>query len=172
MATVIQLRGDTAANWAAANPILADREFVVETDTGKYKIGNGVNNYNALPYKSFPSTVYTKDEMDALLILRTAVTVTEANELTEAEAIAKLFKEVDGIKALLAKLVTGEAWIDKLLIMSELNLFGSTNLIIKATAAPVPDFIGQIFINTTSAPYPGYIAIGTTSVSDWKQITN
>ena len=96
----------------------------------------------------------------------------DTTELTTAEAISVLFKELAGVKALLAKLITGEAWIDKLLVMSELNLFGSTNLIIKATAAPVPDFIGQIFINTTSAPYPGYIAIGTTSVSDWKQITN
>lgn len=50
MAQQIQLRGGTAADWAAANPILAEREFVVETDTMKSKIGNGVDHWNDLEY--------------------------------------------------------------------------------------------------------------------------
>ena len=50
MAVQIQLRGGTAAQWSAANPILAEREFVTETDTNKTKIGNGVDRYNDLPY--------------------------------------------------------------------------------------------------------------------------
>lgn len=44
------LRGDTAARWATFNPVLADRELVLETDTGQFKIGNGVDNYVNLPY--------------------------------------------------------------------------------------------------------------------------
>ena len=44
------LRGDTAARWAQFNPILADRELVLETDTGKFKIGDGVTVYASLPY--------------------------------------------------------------------------------------------------------------------------
>jgi len=50
MAVIIQLRGGTAAQWAASNPILAERELVVETDTKKIKIGDGATAYNALPY--------------------------------------------------------------------------------------------------------------------------
>jgi hypothetical protein len=50
MAVKIQLRGDTAANWASVNPIIADREMVLETDTDQFKIGNGVDTYSALPY--------------------------------------------------------------------------------------------------------------------------
>lgn len=50
MAVIIQLRGGTAAQWAAANPILAEREFVTETDTKKTKIGDGVTRYNDLAY--------------------------------------------------------------------------------------------------------------------------
>jgi hypothetical protein len=50
MAVKIQLRGDTAANWAVANPILAEREIVLETDTDQFKIGNGVDSYGSLPY--------------------------------------------------------------------------------------------------------------------------
>jgi len=48
----IQLRGDTAANWASVNPILSEREFALETDTLKYKIGNGILAWNSLPYAS------------------------------------------------------------------------------------------------------------------------
>lgn len=60
MAQQIQLRGGTAAEWASANPILADREFVVETDTKKSKIGDGVTAYNSLPYNPLvgvPTTI-------------------------------------------------------------------------------------------------------------------
>lgn len=44
------LRGDTLARWTEFNPILADRELVLETDTGQFRIGNGVDNYLDLPY--------------------------------------------------------------------------------------------------------------------------
>ena len=51
MTALIQLRGNTAAFWAAANPVLAAREPVIETDTLMYKIGDGVTAWNALPYR-------------------------------------------------------------------------------------------------------------------------
>lgn len=49
MTSLIQFRGDTAANWASVNPILAARELGVITDTGGYKIGDGVKTWNLLP---------------------------------------------------------------------------------------------------------------------------
>jgi len=52
MATIIQLRGDTAANWTTVNPVLAERELAIETDTNLYKIGDGVTPWNTLPYKA------------------------------------------------------------------------------------------------------------------------
>lgn len=52
MATLIQLRGDTSANWTSANPVLAERELAIETDTDLYKIGDGVTSWNSLPYKA------------------------------------------------------------------------------------------------------------------------
>jgi hypothetical protein len=51
MATRIQLRGDIAANWTSVNPILAEREFAVETDTLRYKIGDGVTSWTGLTYQ-------------------------------------------------------------------------------------------------------------------------
>lgn len=52
MAQRIQLRRGTAAEWAAANPVLAVGEPGVETDTGKQKFGNGTTAWTALPYAS------------------------------------------------------------------------------------------------------------------------
>ena len=51
----IQLRGDTATNWAAVNPVLLTNELGLETDTKKIKVGNGSTAWNSLAY--FPSIV-------------------------------------------------------------------------------------------------------------------
>lgn len=45
-----QFRGGTAAQWTSANPTLAEREMGVETDTGLFKIGNGVTAWSSLAY--------------------------------------------------------------------------------------------------------------------------
>lgn len=46
----IKLRRDTEANWIAANPVLDLGEPGYVTDTEQLKIGNGVNDWNTLPY--------------------------------------------------------------------------------------------------------------------------
>lgn len=51
MSVTIQLRGDSAANWATANPILAEREIGINTDNNTYKIGDGVTAWSSLPYQ-------------------------------------------------------------------------------------------------------------------------
>ena len=50
MATRMQQRRGTAAQWTGANPILAAGEIGFETDTGKFKIGNGSSAWSALNY--------------------------------------------------------------------------------------------------------------------------
>lgn len=50
MAVQIQLRNDTAANWASENPLLAQGEVGVELVTNRQKIGNGLDNWNDLAY--------------------------------------------------------------------------------------------------------------------------
>lgn len=46
----IQLRHDIAANWTAANPVLAAGEFGAENDTTLFKKGDGVTAWNDLAY--------------------------------------------------------------------------------------------------------------------------
>jgi len=50
MATRIQLRRGTAAEWTSSNPILLSGEIGVETDTGSVKIGNGSASWSSLNY--------------------------------------------------------------------------------------------------------------------------
>lgn len=55
MATQIQLRRGTASAWTTANPVLAVGEMGLETDTGKFKVGNGSSTWTALVYSSGPA---------------------------------------------------------------------------------------------------------------------
>lgn len=50
MATRMQQRRGTAAQWTAANPVLAAGEIGFETDTNKFKMGNGSSAWSALQY--------------------------------------------------------------------------------------------------------------------------
>jgi hypothetical protein len=50
MATRMQQRRGTSAEWSAVNPILAAGEVGVETDTLKFKIGNGTSSWSSLKY--------------------------------------------------------------------------------------------------------------------------
>lgn len=65
MAIKIQLRRDTSANWTANNPLLLNGEIGIETDTLKFKIGNGSQRWNAINFYAFkigsPNGVATLD---------------------------------------------------------------------------------------------------------------
>ena len=50
MASIIQIRRDTAANWTSANPTLAQGELGLETDTLKVKAGDGSTAWNSASY--------------------------------------------------------------------------------------------------------------------------
>lgn len=53
---VIQTRRDTAANWTSTNPILAAGEKGLETDTKKFKFGDGTSTWTALGYANVPAS--------------------------------------------------------------------------------------------------------------------
>jgi hypothetical protein len=63
MATKIQIRRDTAANWTSVNPTLSNGEFGYETDTNKLKIGDGSTAYNSLSY-FVPGTLGDVSDVD------------------------------------------------------------------------------------------------------------
>lgn len=66
--TRIQNKYDPAAEWTFNNPILLVGEIGFESDTGKFKIGDGEKNWTELPYAAA-----TPAEVDAIQLLDTSV---------------------------------------------------------------------------------------------------
>jgi Major tropism determinant N-terminal domain len=60
MTSRLQNRRDTAANWTANNPTLAAGELGLETDTAKFKMGNGSTAWNSLAYSYTAGTQGTQ----------------------------------------------------------------------------------------------------------------
>ena len=52
----IQIRHDTAQNWASKNTVLLTGEQGYEEDTGRIKVGDGTTTWNNLPYLIFNSS--------------------------------------------------------------------------------------------------------------------
>lgn len=67
LADRIQQRRDTAVNWASANPVLAQAEMGLETDTLKIKFGNGILAWNSLPYYSSTNITSFTDKLTDLV---------------------------------------------------------------------------------------------------------
>lgn len=64
MATVeyrFRLRRRSAANWTSINEVLLLAEMGLETDTRKFKFGDGATAWNSLPYASGLTTVNNSD---------------------------------------------------------------------------------------------------------------
>lgn len=47
---LLKLRNGTAAQWTSTNPVLAKGEMGIETDTNKFKFGNGTTTWTSLSY--------------------------------------------------------------------------------------------------------------------------
>ena len=67
MSTVrIQVRRGTSSEWTAANPILAAGEMGVETNTNKFKFGNGTDAWTVLAYAASDSQAIGEISQDAI----------------------------------------------------------------------------------------------------------
>jgi hypothetical protein len=58
----IQLRRGTAAQWTSVNPTLLLAEMGLESDTDYFKIGNGVDPWNDLPYGGLAGVIETYEQ--------------------------------------------------------------------------------------------------------------
>lgn len=48
----VQLRRATSSQWTSANIVLKNAEPAIETDTGKFKVGDGITPWILLPYSA------------------------------------------------------------------------------------------------------------------------
>lgn len=74
MATLIQLRRDTSANWSSNNPTLSSGEIGIATDLQQFKIGNSASSWNQLEYVNAIPSQYL------------SLIAASANFLTKADA--------------------------------------------------------------------------------------
>jgi len=75
----IKLRRDTSTNWTSNNPILVEGELAYETDTKKFKLGDGVTAWNGLSYFTMIGSA-----TDVLTLLKT---VDGASSLLDADLL-------------------------------------------------------------------------------------
>jgi len=89
MATRIQYRRDTAANWTSTNPTLAPGELGFETDTGFVKIGSGSATWASLPY-----SVTARSPVGTITTIPTA-SITILNATTITSTVGAGFQNID-----------------------------------------------------------------------------
>ncbi|NBT47878.1 MAG: hypothetical protein EBT07_08695, partial [Actinobacteria bacterium] len=94
MATKIQLRRGTAAQWTSNNTVvLFAGEPGVESDTGKFKIGDGSTQWGSLPYSSVLPGDLSELSQDAV---NTALTAGTGINKNYNDAANTLTLSVDG----------------------------------------------------------------------------
>lgn len=65
VAVKVQFRRDTAANWTSNNPVLSAGELGLETNTSRFKIGDGTTAWSSLTYIELPNTAVSVNLVDA-----------------------------------------------------------------------------------------------------------
>jgi hypothetical protein len=134
MASQIQLRRDTAANWTSSAAVLAQGEAGFETDTGKVKFGDGTTAWASLPYFSNSFTVSQITDLTASaaeLNVLDGITAT-TTELNYTDGVtSNIQTQLDAKSPLLADFVT-DAGTARTLAASDANktiLFTSASAI-------------------------------------------
>lgn len=85
MSVQIQLRRGTALQWSTINPILAQGEMALELDSHQFKIGNGVDHWNDLPYGGIAGASGNPTKVEVITVTGPMIT---AGELTLSESCA------------------------------------------------------------------------------------
>lgn len=98
-----QQKHDTSTNFNNANKLYLEGEFLVETDTGKVKIGDGTLGYKSLPYTigtrvpegaKFTDTTYSAATSTTLGLVKVGYTESGRNYPVELDADDKMFVNV------------------------------------------------------------------------------
>lgn len=104
MATKIQVRRDTAADWTSTNPTLAAGEIGFESDTNKFKIGDGATAWTSLNYapEGYATTSYV-DTQDANIA---SDTLTFTNKTFDANGTGNSISNIETADIAAGTLVT------------------------------------------------------------------
>ena len=177
MPTRLQMRRDTAANWTSNNPMLAQGEIGVETDTGKIKIGTGAASWTTLSY--YPNvTGSIVGTTDTQTLTNKTLTSPTVNNSTDNYPLLKSPQEVVTVSATAA---TGTINVDALTqavlyyttnasANFTLNFRGSSGSTL-SSILPVGAAVTVVFLNTNGATpyYPTVFQIdGSAVMPKWQ----
>jgi hypothetical protein len=135
MSRIIQLRRDASTSWTAVNPTLTQGEFGYETDTNKFKIGNGVDDWNTLGYLfqgEEGGTVSYDDLSDLPTLFDGAYSSLTGTPTLATVAISGAYTDLSGTPTL-ATVATSGAYTD---------LSGTPTLATVATSGAYADITG------------------------------
>ena len=80
----LQIRHDEAQDWVTRNPVLAQGEYGLESDTFMIKVGDGVRDWTHLPYLNKLDASYFKQNNDGTITFSDSF----MNEIHALEAAA------------------------------------------------------------------------------------
>jgi len=98
MAQQIQIRRDIAANWTSANPILAQGEMGLETNTLKVKFGDGVTAWNSLAY--FGNAVKNLTDVTLTSLASGNIIIANASGIFTNQSMATLVNQLVSFSSL------------------------------------------------------------------------
>ena len=133
-----------------------------------------IDTANRVGYLALSESIWLKiaDAVEVAANSADMASIKNNQEPAMAEIISHLNARILALESIIKNGLFKNTQIDTADIVKSLNLYGGTNLILIRTVAPteVPDFVGQTYVNTAAGV--AYEAVGTTSVSHWKQKTN
>jgi hypothetical protein len=157
--THIQQRRDDAATWASENPVLFEGEAGHETDTGKWKLGDGVTAWNALPYKSDVDSVAGKTGAVTLEVTDVdGAAPIDSPEFTGTPMAPTQASDNDSTRLATTAFVQAVADLLRGAAPSDLDTLAK----IAASIGNDPDFIGSVnYSLSTYAPLDSPVLTGT-----------
>ena len=141
MATRIQLRRDTAANWTTANSILAEGEIGYETNTGKYKIGTGAATWSSLSY--FTSGAASGTVTSVALSTPTGLTTT-GSPVTTSGTLAVAFTAGYSIPTTSSQTNWDSAYTNRITSLTTTGSSGAATL--SSNVLNIPNYAAATFL--------------------------
>lgn len=87
----LQIRHDTASNWLTRNPVLAQGEYGLESNTFLIKVGDGVRDWEHLPYlNKLNASYFTQLEDGSLTFSDSFLNTIQTLEAAAGQAITHL----------------------------------------------------------------------------------
>jgi hypothetical protein len=94
--TKIQIRRGASTQWCSVNPVLSAGEPALETDTNKFKIGDGTLTWNQLPYVGFDGGDMDVEEVSHLGAFTSGSTQITFSSLFDTDQSVRSYKGTTG----------------------------------------------------------------------------